>query len=508
MSPKVVFIVLLTTIVGLGVVLQNQIQSRGKVRVVKTSFPDDGGMFRLDTAKLSDLSKYVLAKNLYSTLIEYDELGNIVPNLVESFSWNDKEIKFQFSDKVKSKDGGTVSAQDAEFSLKRMIFLDSGAHGSLANFLCPGIKLNSIRDICPGIETIENLLILRPSDPKAIPLLISSLDNADYSIVPIKSVDLTKKDLPIVDRSNTSGPYFVSSVVTDKELVLEANPNHFKYSEEMPKKVLIRIATDFESYDLFSKGELNFLTTATNFVGDSAANIIENKQNVVHQTLPLKVAMVRFSKSARDRLSNTDRFYIANRISNALSKAYTRFKGKKVEQLLQSLSEGALNQTQMNEIESLRKIPQNYKLKSAVSIGISERFKEVFTKELIDDPNLKVLSSPTSAFFLPEDQKPDAFFMTMDTAWNENLSLIGHAISSKVFYLPGVDLEKWLQNYSSQDQKETRIKNLNELHFAVIKEAMFVPLEVMPYFTVSNENWELNQSNISTGTNFWKIRIP
>lgn len=164
------------------------------------------GSEHLDPTRIDFLDQYELVMNLYRPLVEYDSQNRLTSAVALRYDWDDKSLIFHFSpDRVRTIDGYSVMAQDAEISLKRAILFKSTGHGDIRRFLCPGYNLKSIADPCPGIRLDgDSKLILTPVLPSMKSHLLKALESADYSIIPVSSLDLT--DPRILKSNHTETP--------------------------------------------------------------------------------------------------------------------------------------------------------------------------------------------------------------------------------------------------------------------------------------------------------------
>lgn len=121
----------------------------------------------LDPANIVDIYQSNLIENLYSRIVEYDSNGDLICVLCKKFWIENNHIYFQFHDDLKTFDGYKISAQDAEFSLRRLIRLNTNTHGNIETFL----DLNDKK----AIYTNGNILSLKLIKPHysqfIIPLL-------------------------------------------------------------------------------------------------------------------------------------------------------------------------------------------------------------------------------------------------------------------------------------------------------------------------------------------------
>jgi hypothetical protein len=460
----------------------------------------------LDTSEILTTYQYELLRNLYGRLVEYDSDSQLVADIPESLSWSEDEVTFTFGDKVTTIDGHVINAKDAEASLKRLIVKGKSGHGDIRRFLCPDYKLNSIEDPCPGVRTEGNKLILKVVNPIFLPLLLSTLESADYSIIPITSLDHSSHDLSVSDYKNTSGPYYVSEDSDNGALVLRANPHHYHYDIEMPQVVRL-VPVDLTSgLSAFLKGEVDFLPTSQFFVGENAQKILEDKSFNVHETLPLRVTVANFAPKGLHDFTPEQRLYAALALDKAQSRLFPQIGSRSTTEFFQAMSDGALTEEQVAQIKAWREGLKPPKFERPIEVKVLSSFVESFKEALKDYPEIKISAADQSAITLPLDQRPELYFVMTDSAWTENFSLLGYNFENSSFSVPGVNTEDWFRDYLATADKGLRIKKLNKLHFDMLLNASIVPTKVTPYYAVSTKTWSLNQSNLSAGTAIWRMR--
>ena len=92
----------------------------------------------LDPAQIFEFSGTDLANNVYDTLVELDpeNLGPLVPGIAESWSVADDgtTFTFQLRKDLKFQSGNPITAEDAAFSLRRVIILEKTPSVILTQF--------------------------------------------------------------------------------------------------------------------------------------------------------------------------------------------------------------------------------------------------------------------------------------------------------------------------------------------------------------------------------------
>lgn len=477
--------------------------SAPKGSFLKVSYPFFGSIRSVDTAKIQTLFQYNIANNLYSRLTEYNGENQLVAGAASSFSSAEGEVTFSFERKTTTVEGHEIGAKDAAISLKRLILMGRSGHGDIRKLLCPDHILTSVHDDCPGIRVEGKRLVLRPVRPHFVPFLISALENADYGIIPLTS--LSGDGLSIVDYRNTSGPYYVETDSEHGALILKANPNHHHFDQMMPQTVELVPTHLGQGADLLESGEVDLVTTSEYYSGPAADRILaSNSQFNVFASQPFRVDLVAFSANALKTLSVGERISAAKVFLETKTKLFPPKGARPTIQFFQSLSDGTLIDEQIAEITNLRS--REREPRRSVTLGIHRNFVNAYAKELGSNISIKIVPLEKYAFELPMDHRPDMYFIATDSAWTENLSLLGHNFEIEVFHGTDLKPDLWLKDYLETSSKEDRIRKLNQLHFALLSSAAIVPFAAYPYYAVSTQNWSLNFSTLSSTTDLWRIR--
>lgn len=461
----------------------------------------------LDTAKLNTMYDYELAHNLYSRLVEYNSENQLVPGVAESFSFKDDSIEFRFGDKVTTVDGHTIGARDAAISLKRLVMAGESGHGDIRRLLCPGHVLKSIHEDCPGIQIIGNSLVLKPVKRYYVSLLMSVLESADFSIVPESSLDLKVNGAPIIDWRNTSGPYYVEKDSDDGSWILKANKKHYHYDQMMPQTVQLVPTSYQEGSRKLVAGEVDLVTTTDYFTGSEAEGVLKDHKNYnVHATLPFRINMLCFTPEAVKKFSIEQRVFVAKKFAEVANKLFPTIGAQSTAQFFQALSDGSLTREQLDEIGAFRENVATSSFGKSIEIGVREAGYAAFLPETARIPGIRLLRYKVAPFGLPLAQRTQMYNVATDSAWSENLALLGHNFKMGIFHLPGLDSEQWFTSYLETGSKEGRIKKLNELHYQLLKMGVIYPYDAYPYYAVANKSWSLNFSKLSSNTDLWRMR--
>ena len=111
-----------TTAAAGGSETQATAESSGGGNITKTDivFAQASDVVTLDPAGQQDTTSGVLMKHVYSTLMDVDDDGNLVPDLAESYEMkSDTEYTFTLRQDACFSDGTPVTAKDVKFTFDR-----------------------------------------------------------------------------------------------------------------------------------------------------------------------------------------------------------------------------------------------------------------------------------------------------------------------------------------------------------------------------------------------------
>jgi hypothetical protein len=458
----------------------------------------------LDPAKISNTSQYNLILNLFGTLVSHNERGQLVADIPESFYSEGNTVIFKFGQKSITRKGHVVTAQDAELSLKRLIMMGKSGHGDIRRFLCPQKTLNSIQDECEGIQSDGNLLKLTVVKKHYLPLLISALESSDYSIIP--SVSLPTEKESQIGLEETSGPYYLSSVTPAGEWVLSANKGHYLFDSKMPQVVKL-VPTDFsESVESFKNGKVDLIPT-TMPLNNKAEPLLESTETDFHETLPIKVSILRFSPRAIENFTPDQRRFVGMIVGKDYFKHIPEFRAQVTHQFLQSVSAGALTESEIKENFLDSEPSPRPKFDNPIKLEVSDANLNIVREEYKDYPEIQIVPRGPNPLSLPVENRPDIYMVVSDSAWSEDIGFLSYNFANKTFYIPNFNSDQWMEDFLDTESREERNHKVKSLQLKILKLAPFVPYAVSSYHALARKPWKLNQSTIDAGTRFWRIRM-
>lgn len=199
-----------------------EIQEQNIFRVNLLSKP-----FTLDPAQGVTESELLLARALYSTLVEYKE-GDVVPALAKSwrYSADGKELTIQLQDNLKFSNGRPLTSSDVEFSLERV--QDPGLASPYAPLLSAELGERETAAAAITITSTDSLVIRFPVPRKDF---IELLAHPCFSIVSRESVQKNNygfgADFSSAQNVVTSGPLSIVEWVDNQIISLEPNKHYF-----------------------------------------------------------------------------------------------------------------------------------------------------------------------------------------------------------------------------------------------------------------------------------------
>lgn len=454
----------------------------------------------LDPANIIDIYQSNLIENLYSRIVEFDSNGDLICVLCKKFWIENNHIYFQFHDNLKTVDGYVVSAQDAEFSLKRLIRLNTNTHGNIETFL----DLNDEK----SIYSKDNVLSLKLIKPHYSQFIIPLLASMDFSIIPEKSIK-SDKDGEYLDLKNTSGPYYLNAVKANHHLELSANENSPLYSAEMFKKIEVVPVVYGEGVDAFLDNKIDVLDI-TYYPGYPQYEKLfsqKSKKFSSHKTILMNIFLLNINPNAFKKFSSVQMFNAAKNISEAfLSFKRYGYGMERTVEFFQANGTGLLSQSQKNELEQKRNETTSEISKEKIILGVEKDSYERIKNALKDREEIEVKSYDVFPGFLSIEKRPDIFMQVTDSSFNEDISLLGYNFSQEYFGLSKNEGKAWLGDFIEILNKEDRIKKLQDFQFEILKKPYMYPIGASPYWAISNDDLVLNYSENFPGSSWWKIR--
>jgi peptide/nickel transport system substrate-binding protein len=183
-----------------------------------------------DPAESFEFAGADVSRNVYQKLVNFDPLdldAGYGPELAESWevSEDGKTITFTMADGPTFSTGKKVTAQDAEFSLRRAVLLDKTPSFILTQF---GFTADNIEETIKAVD--DKTLVLTLDKPYAVSFVLNCLTATIGGIVDSEAAMANEVDGDMGNdwlRTNSvgSGPYKVVDWKPNESVLLDLNPN-------------------------------------------------------------------------------------------------------------------------------------------------------------------------------------------------------------------------------------------------------------------------------------------
>ncbi len=215
----------------------------------------------LDPAESFEFAGSDVSRNVYGRLANFDPLNldaGYEPDLAASWdvSEDGKTITFTMREGVKFHSGNPVTAEDAEFSLRRAVILNKTPSFILTQF---GFTADNVGET---IVAEGNTLKITTDKKYATSFVLNCLTSTIGGIVDKKTVMANEADgdlgnLWLKTNSAGSGAYKVVSWKPVESVTLEANPDFYKGEPAMKRVIVRHIQESATQRLLLEKGDVD-----------------------------------------------------------------------------------------------------------------------------------------------------------------------------------------------------------------------------------------------------------
>ncbi len=184
-----------------------------------------------DPAESFEFAGQDVSRNVYETLVNFDPMdldAGFQPHLAESWevSEDGTTITFTMADGHVFESGNPVTAEDAEFSLRRAVILNKTPAFIFTQF---GFTPENVEETI--VATDEKTLVLKLDKPYAVSFVLNCLAAVIGGIVDKQTVMANEVDGDLGNewlRTNTagSGPYKVADWKPNESVLMDLNPNY------------------------------------------------------------------------------------------------------------------------------------------------------------------------------------------------------------------------------------------------------------------------------------------
>jgi peptide/nickel transport system substrate-binding protein len=199
-----------------------------------------------DPAESFEFAGADVSRNVYEKLVNFDPLdldAGFGPQLAESWeiSEDGKTITFTIADGHVFESGNPVTAEDAEFSLRRAVKLNKTPSFILTQF---GFTPENVEETIVAPD--ENTLVLTLDKPYALSFVLNCLTATIGGIVDKETVLANEVDGDLGNewlRTNTagSGPYKVADWKPNESVLMDLNPNYHGDKPAMERVIVQHI---------------------------------------------------------------------------------------------------------------------------------------------------------------------------------------------------------------------------------------------------------------------------
>lgn len=482
-------------------------------QILRVAFPYSKPSSAYEPAKIHLAPEYIFLENIYSPLVELSpKTGAVEPGVAKSFAWKGTVLHLVIRENLKTISGQAITANDAEFSLKRLLTMPGNTHGDFRELICGNKELKSIEDECDGIRVEGNTFILKTTTAGKN-FLLPMLAAIDFAVIPKSSVD--PKNLKIVDFKNTSGPYFVSKDDVNGEIELTANSGHYHYSPNMPQ-IIHLVPSDSKnphaSLDDFKNDRVDFITTVDIARADDVVALSRLASNsTLHTSMNIRSFVLAFTERGRAELSAAERFAIGKKIRDSLVRQFKGVNGyEDSKQFFPPFSEGALENAELEAIDAKFDAAKDFQAKplriALLRLGDATKFIEALKGVMPNFEISETLNSPAFTQYKSPEDSPHMYIAGPDTGFLEDIGLISYSLNAGYFGLTKNAKTAWLRDYMDTLDKRARLKLLKDLHESALSEPVIVPLLVAPYAALAKKPWKIGLSQLYANNPLWLIQ--
>ncbi len=379
--------------------------------------------------------EYIFLENIFSPLVEFDATGVIQPGVAERVEEQGDQVRFYIRKSLRTQSGIPITADDIVFSLKRLLVLSGNTHGNFRDLICPGTRLVSVDDLCPGISMDNDVVTL--TAPNRRSFLLPMLAAIDFAIIPRASVD--PKTLKIINMKEATGPYFVASDDGKGNIKLAENPHHYHYSPGIAQEVVLVPMTapeKGESLQALLDGKVDHLMTVDTSRADEIFLFAKkHPEYSVHATHKIRTMVLVFTEKGQKKFTAEERRLVGAKTREAFHSVYDGTPGMEArDEFIPGLGDGSLDPSQRVALEQLsRKIAKS--LNSKIRIGLIRRsgiesWSEPLKMVLPTAEFYKETDAPDLKKSADDNEIPDAFICGTDTGFMEDISLISYSLNA------------------------------------------------------------------------------
>lgn len=426
----------------------------------------------VDPILMKDQYSIRVVDYLYDTLFNYDEKGEIIPNLVESWSWkDDRVLEFKLRKDIYFQNGDKMLAEDVKKSLERM--LESSIFKSF-------------------FSDIQNIKII---DMNTIEIKLKRKNNLFLSMLTYHMCSITKDDNGTI---YGTGAYKLDKI-TSKELVLSKNNKYFKRNTGPTKIVILSEVSD-------RKRALMYFGEVVDIVWDLSLKQIEefqkegiiNKNAKLRKTKELDIITIIFGQKNRIFTDKKNRKFIEDVINREKilenifnQKSATSFFPESLfKAKLSILEKEKLSNKVSNERSIKNRKIEITVLNDDISIKIANNLKEQL--ELIGI-SVEIVPYQHEAYLMKIDNQDyeiaiySIIFDKKHSIYNLGKVMV-HDIKNRDMYNASLP---FLEVLKGEEKNENRDKVYDKIVFLISKNIPYIPLIHREKIAVENEELKI-----------------
>ena len=411
----------------------------------------------VDPILMKDQYSMRVVNYLYDTLFNYNEKGEVVPNLVEKWEWkDDRVLELKLREDVYFQNGDKMSAKDVKESFERM--LKSGVFKDFFN-------------------DIQNIKII---DIDTIEIKLRGKNNLFLSMLTYYMCSITKYEDGVI---YGTGAYKLDKI-TSKEIVLSKNDKYFKKNIGPFKIEILSEISDRKRALLYFNEDVDVvLDLSTKQIEELQKEGLIDKNAILKKTKELDTVAVIFGNKNKIFTDKKNRQIVESAIDkDEILKNI--FKEKSVSTFFpESLFESKLSIVRKNSfsIDDLNKSGIKNKkieitvLNDDISIKIANNLKkQLELKEIL----VEVVPYQQEAYLM-KIEKQDYEIAIYSVLFDEkhlvyNLGkVMVHDIGDQDMYNASLP---FLEILKDEEEKENRDKIYDKIVFLISKNIPYIPL--------------------------------
>lgn len=482
---------------------------------LRVSFPISIDLERLDPVHIRLAPEYIFLENVFSPLVEFDQKGKLVSGIASEFGWSGNRLVFKIRGGVRTHSGHEISADDAAYSLKRLLILASATHGDLKSLICQDAVLSTPDSPCDDILVEGNQLILIPKKKESF--LLPLLASIDFAVIPRPSID--PKTLKIIDFKNTSGPYFVEALSSDGGALLKKNESHYHAEPGCADTIrLIKTDSAEQSEALIRSGGVDHLTTMDHLEMSEVLSLGKELSRTLnlHVTMNIRSLVGTFTERGLDTFDLAKRQEIADGVRSVILTLISGREGYETPlQIFPVFGEAGITDSKL--LEDLQRQFGSGAAQTGLTVhgpikirilrlqlgkSLVDGLRRVFPEAEIEDGTVPVYDPNIKSI----DEQPHIFISGPDMGYTEDFSLISYYMAAGYFGFSEQQKKQWLADYRDLDSKIERLEKLRTLHFQTMRTVTTFPIAVFPYAAVAVKPWILSLPSIFADNQLWLLK--